>query len=55
MADEKYVFPTDKTVHYPFPTRANDLIVDRSEAAASEAFLVILEPGEAPPLHAHHC
>jgi oxalate decarboxylase/phosphoglucose isomerase-like protein (cupin superfamily) len=28
--------------------------MDRSEAAASEAFMVILEPGEAPPLHVHH-
>jgi mannose-6-phosphate isomerase-like protein (cupin superfamily) len=54
MADKKYVFPTSKTVHYRFPTHTNDLIMDRSEAAASEAFLVILEPGEAPPLHVHH-
>src|SRR4051794_23217244 len=27
--------------------------MDRRDAAASEAFFVILEPGEAPPLHVH--
>lgn len=54
MPDRKYVFPTRETVHYRFPTHTNDLIMDRSQAATSEAFLVILEPGEAPPLHVHH-
>ena len=53
MPDRKYVFPTTETVHYRFPTHTNDLIMDRSEAATSEAFLVILAPGEAPPLHVH--
>jgi oxalate decarboxylase/phosphoglucose isomerase-like protein (cupin superfamily) len=28
--------------------------MDRAEAAASEVFVVVLEPGEAPPLHVHH-
>jgi mannose-6-phosphate isomerase-like protein (cupin superfamily) len=28
--------------------------MDRSEAVTSEVFLVVLEPGEAPPLHVHH-
>lgn len=27
--------------------------MDRADAAASEAFFVVLEPGEAPPVHAH--
>ena len=54
MPDRKYVFPTGETVHYRFPTHTNDLIMDRSQAEASEAFLVILAPGEAPPLHMHH-
>lgn len=49
----KFVFHTDETVHFRFPTHTNDLIMDRSEAETSEAFLVILEPGEAPPLHVH--
>jgi mannose-6-phosphate isomerase-like protein (cupin superfamily) len=56
MPDEtysKYVFPTKETVHYRFPTHTNDLIMDRSQAETSEAFMVILEPGEAPPLHIH--
>ena len=50
----RYVFPTTNTVHYRFPTHTNDLVMDRSEATTSEAFLVVLEPGEGPPLHVHH-
>jgi hypothetical protein len=42
MPDSKYVFPTTETVHYRFPTHTNDLIMDRSQAATSEAFLVYL-------------
>jgi mannose-6-phosphate isomerase-like protein (cupin superfamily) len=53
MPDRKYVYDTKQTVRYRFPTHTNDLIMDRSEAATSEAFLVVLEPGEAPPLHVH--
>ena len=49
----KFVFPTREAVRYRFPTHTNDLVMDRSQAVASEAFLVILEPGEAPPLHVH--
>ena len=49
----RYVFDTREVVRYRFPTHTNDLIMDRREAAASEAFFVILEPGEAPPLHVH--
>jgi mannose-6-phosphate isomerase-like protein (cupin superfamily) len=49
----QYVFDTRRTVRYRFPTHTNDLIMDRRDAVASEAFFVILEPGEAPPLHVH--
>jgi mannose-6-phosphate isomerase-like protein (cupin superfamily) len=49
----KYVFSTRKTTRYRFPTHTNDLVIDRSQAEASEAFLVVLEPKEAPPLHVH--
>lgn len=49
----QYVFDARKVVRYRFPTHTNDLIMDRREASASEAFFVILEPGEAPPVHVH--
>jgi quercetin dioxygenase-like cupin family protein len=49
----RYVFSTTDTVHYRFPTHVNDLVFDRSEATATEVFIVVLEPGEAPPLHRH--
>lgn len=49
----KYVFDSREIVRYRFPTHTNDLIMDRAEASASEAFFVILEPGEAPPIHVH--
>jgi quercetin dioxygenase-like cupin family protein len=49
----RYVFSTAQTVRYRFPTHVNDLVMDRAEAETSEAFLVVLEPGEAPPLHVH--
>jgi mannose-6-phosphate isomerase-like protein (cupin superfamily) len=49
----QYVFDTQKVIRYRFPTHTNDLIMDRQDGAASEAFFVILEPGEAPPLHVH--
>jgi mannose-6-phosphate isomerase-like protein (cupin superfamily) len=49
----QYVFDTRQVVRYRFPTHTNDLIMDRRDGAASEAFFVILEPGEAPPLHVH--
>ena len=47
------VFPTSKFKHYRFPTHVNDLVVDRADAETSEVFVVVLEPGEAPPLHQH--
>jgi mannose-6-phosphate isomerase-like protein (cupin superfamily) len=50
----KYVFDTSQTIHYRFPTHTNDLVMDRAEAQTSEVFVVVLEAGEAPPLHVHH-
>lgn len=49
----QYVFPTSKFTHYRFPTHTNDLVMDRSNATTSEVFIVVLEPGEAPPRHKH--
>lgn len=49
----QFVFDTRHPVRYRFPTHTNDLIMDRADGAASEAFFVILEPGEAPPVHVH--
>jgi oxalate decarboxylase/phosphoglucose isomerase-like protein (cupin superfamily) len=47
------VFHARDAIRYRFPTHINDLVMDRADAAASEAFFVILEPGEAPPVHVH--
>jgi mannose-6-phosphate isomerase-like protein (cupin superfamily) len=50
----KYVFSTtNNTRKYVFPTHANELIMDRSEATTSEVFVVVLQPGQAPPRHKH--
>lgn len=54
MEKQKFVFSTKETVHYRFPTHVNDLDVDRTDAETSEVFIVVLEPGEGPPLHLHH-
>lgn len=48
-----FVFDTARVQRYRFPTHTNDLVLDRSDAHTSEVFIVILEPGEAPPLHQH--
>jgi quercetin dioxygenase-like cupin family protein len=48
-----YVFSTTATIRYRYPTHVNDLVLDRAEAATTEVFIVVLEPGEAPPLHQH--
>jgi oxalate decarboxylase/phosphoglucose isomerase-like protein (cupin superfamily) len=48
-----YVFHARDAIRYRFPTHTNDLVMDRADAATSEAFFVILEPGEAPPFHVH--
>ncbi len=49
----RYVFSTTDTVRYRFPTHTNELVMDRADATASESFISIMEPGEAPPLHQH--
>ena len=49
----QFVFPTSKTKRYRFPTHINDLVVDRADAQTSEVFVVVIEPGKAPPLHQH--
>jgi quercetin dioxygenase-like cupin family protein len=49
----QYVFHPRDVVRYRYPTHTNDLIMDRSVASAAEAFYVVLEPGEAPPIHVH--
>ncbi|MDD5198290.1 MAG: cupin domain-containing protein [Terrimicrobiaceae bacterium] len=49
----KYVYQLDSSRRYRFPTHINDLIIDRSDSITSEVFVVILNPGEAPPLHKH--
>ena len=50
----KYIFPTTDLTRYQFPTHINDLVMDRSEAGFSEVFIVVIEPGKAPPLHVHN-
>ncbi|MDR7520217.1 MAG: cupin domain-containing protein [Armatimonadota bacterium] len=50
----RYVFSTAETIRYRFPTHINELVMDRADAETSEAFIVVLEPGEAPPMHVHH-
>ncbi|MBT4483431.1 MAG: cupin domain-containing protein [Candidatus Latescibacteria bacterium] len=49
----QYVFDTSKGKRYRFPTHTNELIIDRAVSQASEVFVVILEPEEAPPPHKH--
>jgi mannose-6-phosphate isomerase-like protein (cupin superfamily) len=49
----QFVFPTKNLKRYRFPTHINDLVVDRADAETSEVFVVVLAPGEAPPLHQH--
>jgi len=49
----QYVFETKNLKRYRFPTHTNDLVMDRSLAKTSEVIIVVLEPGEAPPLHKH--
>lgn len=49
----RYVYETAGLKRYRFPTHVNELVMDRSEASCSEVFVVVLRPGEAPPLHKH--
>lgn len=53
VGSTQFVFDTADTLTYRFPTHSNLLVMDRAQAARSEVFWVVLEPGEAPPLHAH--
>ncbi len=53
MSYDKYVFDTAKAIHYRFPTHTNDLILNRVDAETSEVFFVVMEPGEASPVHVH--
>lgn len=48
-----YVFRATQTTRYRFPTHVNELVMCRSQATASEVFIVVLAPGEAPPMHRH--
>lgn len=48
-----YKFSTTETMRYRFPTHINDLVMDRSEATASEVFFTVVEPGKASPMHKH--
>jgi mannose-6-phosphate isomerase-like protein (cupin superfamily) len=47
------VFPISGATPYRFPTHLNELVMDRAEGAATEVFMVVLAPGESPPLHVH--
>lgn len=49
----QYVFDTGSPKRYRFPTHINDLVLDRADASTSEAFITVIEPGGAPPLHKH--
>jgi mannose-6-phosphate isomerase-like protein (cupin superfamily) len=49
----KYVYDSKQGKRYRFPTHTNELVIDRSESTTSEVFMVILQPGEAPPMHKH--
>jgi mannose-6-phosphate isomerase-like protein (cupin superfamily) len=50
----QYVFSTKILKRYRFPTYINDIVMDRSESRFSEVFVVIIEPGKAPPLRKHN-
>ena len=51
--EQQFVFETTKLRRYKFPTHINDLVVDRADAAHSEVFLVIVEPGKSVHHHMH--
>jgi hypothetical protein len=48
MSQTRYFFSATETVRYRFPTHTNNLVMDRSEAQASEVFIGVVEPGEVP-------
>ncbi len=49
----QYVFNIDKYKRYKFPTHINDMVIPREKSTFSEVFVVVLEPGQAPPWHKH--
>lgn len=49
----RFVYKTDRLKRYEFPTHINDLVIDRSESATSEVFVVIVRPGHATHRHRH--
>jgi mannose-6-phosphate isomerase-like protein (cupin superfamily) len=49
----QFVFSTDNTRRYLFPTHINDLVIDRANSKFSEVFVVIIAPDEAPLYHKH--
>ncbi|MFZ4779222.1 MAG: cupin domain-containing protein [Terrimicrobiaceae bacterium] len=49
----QYVFSSTNSKRYTFPTHVNELVIDRSQSETSEVFLVLLNPGQSPPLHKH--
>jgi mannose-6-phosphate isomerase-like protein (cupin superfamily) len=51
--EARYVYPLNNLKRYSFPTHTNDLVIDRAESVTSEVIIVVLKPGEAPPLHKH--
>ena len=48
-----YVFAIHGGKRYGFPTHINDLVVDRSDACASEVFVVSVKPGMQTHSHKH--
>lgn len=49
----KYIFDIRGAARYRFPTHINELVMDRADAEASEAFVVVVEPGRSTPRHMH--
>jgi len=47
------IYPTKKAVPYHFLEHANELVMDRSNAEASEVFVTVIKPGKSTPLHKH--
>ncbi len=54
MSQARFVYSTEDTLRYSFPTHINDLVMDRADGETSEVFIVVVEPGKASPLHVHH-
>lgn len=49
----QFVFSSENTTRYQFPTHINDLVIDRAESRFSEVFMVLINPDEAPLYHKH--